>query len=124
MKASIYKGFSDGPINNEINCCKEAQNNNNRDMTENIYTNNDCTKFVQHTFKEGNMSGIEIEKAKELQNSIEAVGEAYREEISNLLDRIRQDQRDFTLAVADLEANNTLLRWDEVNLHYRLGQLA
>ena len=67
---------------------------------------------------------LDIEKAKKLQDSIEVVGEAYREEISNLLDRIRQDQRDFTLAVADLEANNTLLRWDEVNLHYRLGQLA
>ena len=55
MKASIYKGFSDGPINNEINCGNEALNNDNRDMTENIYTNNDCTNFVQHTFKEGNM---------------------------------------------------------------------
>ena len=54
MKASIYKGFSDGPINNEMNCCNEALNNDNRDMNGNIYTNNDCTNFVQHTFKEGN----------------------------------------------------------------------
>ena len=96
----------------------------NTHMAENHTNNNYCIN-IQHTLKEGNMSdSLDIEKAKKLQNSIEAVGEAYREEISNLLDRIRQDQRDFTLAVADLEANNTLLRWDEVNLHYRLGQLA
>ena len=54
MTARIYKGFSDGLINNEINCCKEAQNNDNRDMNGNIYINNACTNFVQHTFKEGN----------------------------------------------------------------------